>query len=548
VLAPMFAAGAMAHPDPSSDPASGPLARGAANPILRNNSSYDDLKAGPSAVVKVATGDYRQWYEALDAENVPRGGDVLSQTAYATSADGSSWTKRGIVFAPFAAPSWENSEACPTSMHWDGSQWILFYHGGNNSAPRAIGRATSPTGTSDFTRSGGPVLERGAPGSWDSKFVADAKAIAPWEGPDELWRLYYVGRNDAGQGQVGLATSVDGVSFTKVGSSPVLAVGPQGAWDDSDIQAFTPEWDARLGLFRAWYVAGGAVGYAWSDDGLSWSRGERNPVLSSIPGDSIQDSIDSYLDGSVYRLIYGQYDLAATPPLRGKGEAKSAASEPVPVPVPVPEPEPEPEPVPVPEPTQPVPPAATTAAFSVSSSGDDGDLERGGPAYPPASATPTLTETGAPILLVRRSTTPWPYVPVRVSLLRFDTSALPDDAIVTSAVLQLYTTGKSSTDNRSLRAEWYTATHWPLDAGDWSVADQGSAHSGTSLDAIETGRQVSLALQSLGGIDTRGATGIRMHVSGSDTAPSGPNEIAFAASESPTLPAPTLIVQYERAG
>ena len=156
----LIAGGATAHPEPEPKPTAGDgvLQRGPANPILRNDSSYDDLKAGPSSVVKVGAGDYRQWYEAIDEENSPGGRDFISQTAYATSSDGTSWTKQGIVFSGLPAPSWENSEACPTSMHWDGSQWILFYHGGNNEGARAISRATSPTGTGDFTRLGAPIL------------------------------------------------------------------------------------------------------------------------------------------------------------------------------------------------------------------------------------------------------------------------------------------------------------------------------------------------------------------------------------------------------
>jgi hypothetical protein len=35
----------------------GELTRGSANPILRNDSSYDGIKAGPSTVTKFAAGD-----------------------------------------------------------------------------------------------------------------------------------------------------------------------------------------------------------------------------------------------------------------------------------------------------------------------------------------------------------------------------------------------------------------------------------------------------------------------------------------------------------
>ena len=558
-LATGFAAGgAGSHPTTPSPDTSDPLTRESANPILRNESSFDDLKIGPSTVVKAGPSDYRQWYEAIDAQNSPGGPDFLTQVAYATSADGSSWTKRGVVFAPLPAPSWERSEVSPTSMHRDGSNWILFYHGGNNTGPRAIGRATSPTGSGDFTRSPAtPILERGSPGSWDSEWVADAKVIAPWEGPDDLWRMYYVGRSGGGNGQVGLATSKDGISFTKYAKNPIVGLGPAGAWDDGNIQAFSPEWDAGVELFRAWYVArragagsaGGNAGYLWSSDGVSWTRDPNNPVLVSVAGDRVEDSIDSYRDGDRYRFVYGQYNLDASPPLRGKGAAWTAAAAP-PGPTPPPPPPPTTPPPTTPPPTTPPPttPETTTAAFAVAQSGDDGDLERGDAAYPPSGAAETDGSRSGSVLYVRRSKATPSYQPVRVALLRFDTSALPDDATLTYAELQLHTTVRSNTDGRALLAEWYPVSGWPIDGNDWTIADTGSAHGGTPLAAFQPGAQQALELHGLSSIDRRGPTAVRLHVSGSTSAPLGPNDLAFAAYDHATLPAPTLVVTYRTGG
>jgi glucose/arabinose dehydrogenase len=189
----------------------------------------------------------------------------------------------------------------------------------------------------------------------------------------------------------------------------------------------------------------------------------------------------------------------------------------------------------------------TTAAFGVAAGSDDGDVERGSSAYPPGAGATPFVGTGDRSVLVRRSQTPYPYIPVRTGLLRFDTSSLPDDATVTSAELRLYVTGKADADGRSLRAEWYPSGNWPIDAADWALADSGSAHAGTALASIVVGQEKRFALTGLGELNLRGASALRLHISDAGVAPSGANDLAFAAFEDPTLPEPQLIVRYTSA-
>jgi hypothetical protein len=300
----------------------GNLARGVANPVLRNGpETYDDLKAGPSSVVKIADGDYRQWYEAIDTSRDPdgAGSNVYAAAAYATSTDGVTWTKQGVVLEPTEA--WENSELCPTCVLWDGSQWVMYYHAGNNTGTRKIGRATSPNLTAGGTwtkYASNPIVANGGSGEFDESFVADCKVIRV--GASD-WRMWYVGRDAGGKGSVGYATSSDGVSWTKQGQ--VLAKGTSGAWDDDQIMAFSVVFTGSV--FRAWYmgakvsVSFAKIGYAQSPDGATWTKGTANPVLSGATDEDITDSIDAYDDGDGrYRVVYGQYDLVGDT-LRGKG-------------------------------------------------------------------------------------------------------------------------------------------------------------------------------------------------------------------------------------
>jgi hypothetical protein len=303
-----------------------PLIRGSANPILTNDvGTYDEIKTGPSKLVKVGEGDYRLWYEGVENINSP---DFPTLPCYATSPDGSVWTKYAGNPIMDGAVAWENDEASPTSVLWDpdAGLWKMWYHGGNNSTDsRRIGYATSFDGLTWTKYAGNPVLLPGAGGAWDDFEVADCK-VARVSSTD--YRMLYRGWTSADVAKIGLATSSDGISWTKSGSNPVLDWGAGGAWDDSRIIACTTPLLIN-GVWHLWYIASDApsggtdsVGYASSTDWVTWTKGSSNPVLLDATGENITDSIDAWVDTDErVRIMYGQYDLGASPVLRGKGEA-----------------------------------------------------------------------------------------------------------------------------------------------------------------------------------------------------------------------------------
>ena len=322
--------------------ASTALTRGATQPtpLLRNGpEQFDDIKIGPSFTKIIRSRDYRMWYEAIDSSLDPDGAspNLYNAIAYALSQDGITWAKQGRLIAPLALGTWENSEICPNAIVWNPvtSKWHLYYHGGNNDPAnnRAIGLMTSDTlhnGGIPWTReAGNPILTKGAGGAWDNGFVSDSRVFLV----NGTWYMFYCGRGSVvgAGGRIGLATSSDGITWTKVGVAEIFGVGGAGQWDEKSIDscAVVPEIRGSEVLWHMWYIGRNnsnvdGIGYAWTygrPDNF-WYRGYSNPVLSDATDDDPTDVVEAYYDASVdrFRVYYGQYDLVGQT-LRGKGEA-----------------------------------------------------------------------------------------------------------------------------------------------------------------------------------------------------------------------------------
>jgi len=121
-----------------------------------------------------------------------------------------------------------------------------------------------------FERNPDTVLQAEAP--WEQGTIGKPSALRV---DGEVW-LYY-----AGAGGIGLAKSSDGVSFTRVGTAPVLDAAD--GWENG-LPPTSPAVTSVQGGFVMFYevalAEGSAIGEARSDDGSSWVRVGGAPVLS----------------------------------------------------------------------------------------------------------------------------------------------------------------------------------------------------------------------------------------------------------------------------
>ena len=281
---------------------SGALTRYAGNPLLRNGPEmYDDLKTGPRVVLVMGPSDYRIWYEAVSS-------DGITAVGYATSTDGLTWTKRGLVMSP--GLSWEKSEVSPNSILVENGTFVMYYHGGGYPGPGGvrlgnglIGRATSSDGIT-WTKIATPVLTIGSSGAFDDDQVAEPRVIALAGG----YRMYFTGRNAAsGTTALGVADSTDGITWTKDSRNPIMATSQ---WGNFWGGAFFHEGDQ----WHLWHgVSSGSTSslhYMLSPDGIAWTEGPTGIVLAQSTDSGaadyglVGDSVSGYRDGATYRIMY----------------------------------------------------------------------------------------------------------------------------------------------------------------------------------------------------------------------------------------------------
>ena len=106
--------------------------------------------------------------------------------------------------------------------------FVMYYAQGGTDTIGRIGRATSPDGLV-WTRSGTVLLPSDA-GHFDGHFIDTPSIIK--EG--SIYYLYFYGDvdNSPDNGQIGLAISTDGINFVRPLSTPVIALGGTGSWDE----------------------------------------------------------------------------------------------------------------------------------------------------------------------------------------------------------------------------------------------------------------------------------------------------------------------------
>lgn len=166
--------------------------------------------------------------------------------------------------------------------HHSRREFLVVCGAGALGGRRLLGTTPKSSGpTFVFQKTGKIIVARGPVGSFDS---THAKYPCVLKVGDQ-WMMWYNGRtDDAFTGSIGLATSQDGLHWTKANAGqPVLAHGGPGTADET--KADHPAVVRFAGRFHMWYTAGPRgsqyqICYATSEDGYRWERqNDGQPVL-----------------------------------------------------------------------------------------------------------------------------------------------------------------------------------------------------------------------------------------------------------------------------
>ncbi len=199
-------------------------------------------------VVVVRTDGYHMWYtgqitsrsQNLSADQSCRaarpgfGGSGVnskgrSSIGYATSPDGVHWKRMSDKPVLTAEKDWEKPSVMCPHVIWDDSAKVfrMWYSGGNNYEPNAIGYATSEDGLTWKKHEGNPVFAGDPSIEWEKDRVTACQV----ERRGGYYLMFYIGFRDIHHAQIGVARSRDGITdWQRHPANPIVRPG-EGQWD-----------------------------------------------------------------------------------------------------------------------------------------------------------------------------------------------------------------------------------------------------------------------------------------------------------------------------
>jgi formylglycine-generating enzyme required for sulfatase activity/predicted GH43/DUF377 family glycosyl hydrolase len=189
-------------------------------------------------------------------------------------------TQASPVLAIGTAGAWDSYSVSEDAVIFDGFNFKMWYTNYDSSIhSRRIGLASSTDGLNWTKNVSNPVLGLGGAGAFDDQ-TATVGSVIYDNGTYKMWYSGYDGSYE----RIGYATSPDGIAWTKYTSNPVMDHGPSGTFDS--IYAWGPKVIKVGATYHMWYTGHSGegsynIGHATSPDGIAWTKDAANPVLTN---------------------------------------------------------------------------------------------------------------------------------------------------------------------------------------------------------------------------------------------------------------------------
>jgi len=264
------------------------------------------------ALAATALGDEHTWDAQLDEGDFDS--TVWDDTDLAVTLAGrdSLWKWRGgAVLSKGTSGAWDDDAVYEPSILFAKGKWHMYYVGYSGSE-YAIGLATSSDGITWVKYASNPVLSKGSSGTPDVTEVRDPCVIYE----DGTFKMWYTGVS-SGTNSICYATSATGTDWTKYASNPVITK-PSSGWGSNVIgDPCVIKVDLAYYMYLSGASTAGEelVGHATSSDGISWTLSSSNPIIQKAPSGEFgrQEIKDVAVcrDGATLRMYFSGRDTAS---------------------------------------------------------------------------------------------------------------------------------------------------------------------------------------------------------------------------------------------
>jgi beta-1,2-mannobiose phosphorylase / 1,2-beta-oligomannan phosphorylase len=229
------------------------------------------------ACILLEDGRFRMWFSWRPKKSI----------GYAESSDGVHWTPPQIVLAPSPETGWQDQVNRPVVLRRADGYHMWFT--GQTATKSSIGYVRSRDGQEWTSHRSEPLL--GVDQPWEKSAVMSPSVL--WDAAGDRYRMWYSGGDQDEPYAIGYAESRDGVGWRKPGMKPVLTAQGGGAWDSDRVAGCQVlRWQGWYLMFFIGFrnLSSAEIGMARSRDGVTnWTRFPLNPIIRPALQDSRWD-------------------------------------------------------------------------------------------------------------------------------------------------------------------------------------------------------------------------------------------------------------------